>query len=251
MLITINQEDYQRAKARFHAEMVRYIPSVGFDYAKFAHHSSQIEKNRKKLGIATDDFVLLSVGELNARKNHQIVIEALGLLKSNGGLGDVKYLVAGEGALHSDLQRAIEDYGLESSVKLLGVRDDIPDLYALADCCVHPSVREGFGMAPVEAMASGLPLIASRINGMKDYVEDGKTGIAINPHSVEDMRQAIVRMASDEEFRAHCGNYNKKAAMKFDLKNASLKMRRNYRDFIERLPHRGVLDGALRDDAEI
>ncbi len=227
MIITINHEDYRRAKRHFHAKEVRFIPGVGLDVNKFNTYKVDRQAERKKLGIPDDAFVLLSVGELMSRKNQIIVIEALHKLNNP----DIYYLAVGQGELQSLYENKIAEYELGNNVKLLGFRDDVIKLCKLADCFIHPSIREGLGIAPLEAMASGLPLISSDINGMKDYTKDGKSGCCISPTSVDDAANAINKIFTNPDFAKACGTYNTKEAMKYDISRSHREMKKIYQEF--------------------
>lgn len=224
ILITINQEDYNRAKKSFHAKKTEYIPGVGVDTKKFA--CCQVNKSEKcnEIGIPDNKFVLLSVGELQSRKNQKLVIEALYRLRNP----DIYYLIVGKCELFSVYEELIHKYDLENNVKLLGFRTDIDELCEIADCFVHPSIREGLGIAPLEAMASGLPLISADINGMKDYTKDGVTGCCINPKSVESMCEAIRRMHNDKTFREKCGQNNLEIVKNYTFENSNEVMKKLY-----------------------
>ena len=127
----------------------------------------------------------------------------------------------------------IEKYGLKDKVTLLGFRTDIVELCDAADCFVHPSVREGLGIAPLEAMAGGLPLISSYVNGIKDYTENGVSGCClIDPLSVEEMKKAIQKMYENVEFRKKCGINNLKTVKRFDIKNTDEIMKDIYSQFL-------------------
>ena len=228
VLITINKEDYARAKKHLHAKRVEYIPGVGVDVEKFASCKVDKKKKCKELGIPDDKFILLSVGELQERKNHIVVIEALNKLHNP----DIYYLIVGQGRLKEEYEKKIKEYGLEKNIKLLGFRSDIDELCKIVDCFVHPSIREGLGIAPLEAMASGVPLISAFVNGMKDYTIEGKSGCCINPNSIEDMVRAILKMCHNEEFRLKCGENNSETAKQFDLKNSKLIMSKIYKKFL-------------------
>ena len=216
VLITINTEDYERAKKKFHAKKVEYIPGVGLDTKKFRNCIVNKGKKCEDLGIPSDQFIMLSIGELHDRKNQRVVIEALHKLDNHG----IYYLIVGEGRNRREYKKLIEEYSLESNIKLLGYRNDIDELCQIADCFVHPSVREGLGIAPLEAMASGLPLIASDVNGIKDYAKDGVTGCCINPLSVDEMCSAIVKMLNNGNFRKECGSNNIEVVKRFDILNS-------------------------------
>ena len=168
--------------------------------------------------------MLFSVGELQKRKNQKVVIDALHKLNNP----DIIYLIAGRGELEEDYQKLIHNYKLEKNIKLLGYRTDIDILCKISDCFVHPSVREGFGIAPMEAMAAGLPLIASGINGIRESMENGKTGYSVNPYLVDEMVNAIEKMYENVDFRKKCGAYNLKKAKQFDIHIIDEIMQRAY-----------------------
>lgn len=220
ILITINKEDYNRAKNEFYAKKTVYVPGVGVDTKKFETCHVDHEVNREELGVPEDGFVMLSVGELSDRKNQRVVIEAFHKIKEENAdiYSHLYYLMAGRGDLEEEYKELITKYGLDNHVIILGYRTDIGELCETVDCFVHPSVREGLGIAPLEAMATGLPLISSYLNGMKDYTEDGKSGVCIDdPTSADAMAKAIVKMYHDPDFRESCGTWNYEEAKKFDI----------------------------------
>lgn len=228
-IITINKEDYARAQNHMHAKHFTYIPGVGVDTKKFSPKllTNQSKKDKlKELGIPDNKFILLSVGELQDRKNHIVVINALSELKN----ANIIYLIAGVGELYDKYQEIIERSGMSDSIRLLGYRTDVKELCEISDCFVHPSIREGLGIAPLEAMACGLPLISSNINGIKDYTEDGETGCCVNPKSVEEMKAAILKMNSDSEFRKKCGIHNISVADRFSIEKTNQIMKELYKN---------------------
>ena len=105
---------------------------------------------------------------------------------------------------------------------------DVDELCKIADCFVHPSIREGLGIAPLEAMASGLPLISANVNGIKDYTEEGVSGCCVDPRSIKDMARAIKKMHDDSAFRENCSLNNIRTAKIFDIHNTNEIMRRIY-----------------------
>lgn len=161
LLITINSEDHARARG-FAAKRVEYLPGVGIDVARFRDCSAAAD--RGALGVPEDGYMLLSAGELNANKNHAEVLRAL----AKTGDREIHYVIAGEGPLREDLRELAERLGVSTQLHLAGYRRDMPELYRAADCFVFPSKREGLPVALMEAAASGLPLICSRIRGNTD-----------------------------------------------------------------------------------
>lgn len=228
VLITINNEDYKRASEKLKAKKTVKIPGVGVDTEKFAVCMVDRISKRKEIGVKESDFLLLSVGELSERKNQKVIIEALNKMKETGDIDNIVYLAVGKGDQESMFRKLISDYGLRDHIKLLGFRTDIDELCKTVDCFVHPSIREGLGIAPLEAMAAGLPLISAAVNGIKDYTEDGVSGCCIDPTDVDVMVRAIKRMHDDENFRKQCASNNWKTAKTFDIKNTDEIMQKIY-----------------------
>lgn len=214
-LITINKEDYQRAK-KFYCKNVRYIPGVGVDLTKIK--KSKVNKNqlRNELGIPKSAFVILSVGELIDRKNHKVIIKALKECKNE----NIYYVIAGKGELQEYLTNLSIKLGVKDRVKLLGFRTDISRLYYMADISAFPSKIEGLGLAGIEAMASGLPLISSNVHGILDYVINGETGYAIDPNNVNGFVDAINKLESNCKLRKYMSNNCVNVVEPFKLDNA-------------------------------
>jgi len=224
VLITINKEDYQRAKKSFKAERVEYIPGVGLDTKKFTNVTIDKSAKRKELGLPEDALVLLSVGELNKNKNHEIVIKALVQLNNS----KIHYVICGQGPLENYLKYLIKEVGLEKQVHLLGFRRDIAEICKASDMFAFPSRREGLGLAALEAMASGLPLITSNVHGILDYSADGVTGFNCSPNNSEGFAKAINRLILNPELRRVMGQHNLEAVKRFDIDNISKDMARIY-----------------------
>lgn len=129
-----------------------------------------ITYKRAELGLKDDDIVLFSVGELNHNKNHELVIKALHTI----GDSRIHYLIAGVGVLKDYLQDLSEKYGLRNNVHLLGYRKDIAELCQISDLFVFPSIREGLGVALMEAMACKTLVIASNSRGPRDLIKNEK-----------------------------------------------------------------------------
>ncbi|WP_050637181.1 glycosyltransferase family 4 protein [Candidatus Stoquefichus sp. SB1] len=224
VLITISKEDYNRAKNKFKMKQLEYIPGVGVDIEKFRLTDIDREKYRKQLGFTEKDFLILSVGELNKNKNHQVIIKAIKSLKNS----NIKYIIAGQGNLKSDLMHYIEVHNLSNQVKLLGFREDIPELCKISDVFAFPSLREGLGLAAIEAMAAGLPLITSNINGINDYSKFGKTGYSYNATDVEGFSDGIKLLFLDVKKRIIMSEYCKQVAKKYDIKLVNIIMEKIY-----------------------
>lgn len=207
VLITINREDYDRAKRLLRAKKVVYIPGVGIDVSRFRGNGEQGVALRRELGIPEDAAVLLSVGDLNKNKNHRAVLEALARMENR----NLHYVVCGRGPLKEELEAFAREKGLADRVRFMGYRDDIPAFYAMADVFVFPSFREGLSVSVMEAMASGLPIVCSRIRGNTDMVEDGVNGYLMEPGDPDSIAGALRRLEDGEKREEISRNNLKKA----------------------------------------
>ena len=227
VLITINKEDYQRAKKLFKAGRVEYIPGVGLDTRKFANVTIDRFAKRKELGLSEDAFVLLSVGELNKNKNHEIVIKALARLNNS----KIYYVICGAGPLHNHLNELSNKLGVGNQVKLLGFRSDIAEIYKAADLFVFPSLREGLPVSLMEAMASGLSVVCSNIRENRDLVKDGVGGYFVKPKDVDKFAQYIKDLFVCTENSKSMTEYNIEAVKFFDSKAVIKRMQEIYSDY--------------------
>ncbi|MBP3378557.1 MAG: glycosyltransferase family 4 protein, partial [Clostridia bacterium] len=172
VLITINKEDFALAQRKMKAAEVLYVPGVGIDTEKYENATVDKDAFRKELGIPSDAILLTSVGELNKNKNHEVVLRALSTLDDS----NIHYAIAGNGPLHDYLIQLAQELKISNRFHLLGYRRDIAQIYKASDICVFPSIREGLGLAAIEGMAAGLPLIASDNRGTRDYCDNSVNG---------------------------------------------------------------------------
>lgn len=224
VLITINKEDYQRAKKKFHMKCIEYVPGVGINIQKFKLKDFDREAYRKTLGLSNEDRMLLSVGELNENKNHQIVIKALGESKRN----DIHYFIAGEGNQKDILMELAKQNNVEHNVHLLGHRKDIGELLHCADVFIHPSIREGLPVALMEAMACGVSCIVSNIRGNTDLIEDGKGGLLFEAHDSKKLAQCISSLLNDTNKITSFSAYNKNKITAFSEDHVNKIMNKIY-----------------------
>lgn len=226
VLITINKEDYARAKS-FKAGKVCYVPGVGIDLKKF--NSGYVDKNEKReeIGVHADDFVLLSVGELIPRKNHEVVIRALSVLKQRDNLNHIEYVICGRGAYEADLKKLAEGLDVADHVHFLGYRNDISEICNCADLFVFMSHQEGLPVALMEAMACGLPVVCSNIRGNTDLIEDGVTGFLAN-NTPEEVAEAISEMKNNTALRNRVASAALHKIKQFDLSSVEDEMSKIY-----------------------
>ena len=227
ILITINKEDYALAKQKLKAKRIEYVPGVGVDIEKFSSCVINKAEKRKELGVPENATLLLSVGELNKNKNHETVIKAIAALNNTG----IYYLIAGKGDLKDYLNDLIKSFNLENNIKLLGYRTDASELYKAADIYCHPSFREGLGVAVIEAMADGLPLIVADNRGTRDLCQNNINGLVCSPSSSSEFAKAIKKLTDDFSLCEKMSNENKKTAGNFDIEKINSIMNKIYFNF--------------------
>lgn len=225
VLITINKEDYELAKKKIHAKKVCYVPGVGIDLERIRSVQADRNEMRKSMGVPEDCILLLSIGELNVNKNHQVVLKALAKLDNK----NVHYAIAGVGDQKDNLLNLAKELGIENQFHLLGYRTDALKLYRGADVFVFPSFREGLSVSMMEAMASGLPIVCSKIRGNVDLVENGKGGFLFTPTDEVALTDGLRKMIVDEILRENAGRNNTIAIEKFGLGKVLKDMKEIYK----------------------
>lgn len=224
-LITINQEDYQRAKKKFKAQRVEYIPGVGIDLEKFCTMETDRDSKLNELNLPKDAFVILSVGELNKNKNHEVVIKAIAKIDNS----NIHYLICGQGKLDNHLRELSNGLGIGCQVHLLGFRNDIADICKISDLFAFPSYREGLSVALMEAMANGLPVVCSSIRGNSDLIEVGKGGYLAAHNDVDEFAKYINELIIVKRLRRDFSLHNQEQIKKYEIENIINKMKKIYR----------------------
>ena len=223
-LLTINQEDYQLAKRKMRAKEIVYVHGVGFNSGKFMNTDVDKRDVRFKLGLADDDIVLLSVGEVNANKNHEIILRAIAELQNP----KLQYCIAGQGNKMDYLKALSENLQIERQVHLLGFRNDINALYHAADICCFPTIREGLGLAGLEGMASGLPLLVADNRGTRDYCVQNVNGLMCDATDSHAFCEALAYLVAHPDERSLMGERNCKEVQCFDTAYVLGEMRAVY-----------------------
>ncbi len=226
IIVTINKEDKYRAK-KFKIRKggsVEKIHGVGVNLEKFKPNPEIASWMRKSLDVPEGAFHIVTAAELNENKNQIKVIEAIALIPNE----NIYYSLCGKGPNKDKLEARIKELGLEKRVRLLGYRCDMHEVLQTADCFAFPSIREGLGIAAVEALATGIPVIASENRGTREYVRDQFNGILCNPDSVEDFKNAILDLINDEDKRKRMSAHCSESAQAFSTIENDRMMRKIY-----------------------
>lgn len=223
ILITINKEDYHLARKRFGQKQIFHMNGAGVNVERVVAKLPEREKLRTQFNFSIDDYVLLSVGELNDNKNHQVIIKAMSELNDDR----IKYVIVGHGNKLKDLKNLVLNLGLEKNVFFEGYRFNIANYYAIADVFCFPSKREGLGIAAVEAMACGIPLLTSDTRGINDYSENKVTGYKYLFNDEKGFARGINKL-KDTNLRKQYGENCKRKSKKYAQENINKVMRDIY-----------------------
>lgn len=157
----------------------------GIDLIKFKSFKTE-KKN--------DEIMILSVGRFNEQKDYPNLFRAIKILKDNNLIEKIKFYIAGDGELRSELEQLIKILNISDNVTLLGIRSDIPELMNQAHFFILPSAYEGFGLVVAEAMACGAFVIATNSGGVAEVM--GDTGLLVPPQDSEALAKAIEKAVS-------------------------------------------------------
>jgi glycosyltransferase involved in cell wall biosynthesis len=163
------------------------------------------EAVRNALGVAPDELLVLGVGALFERKGWDVLLDAFATLDPDLRRGSI-LRIAGDGPEREPLRARLEQLGLEKRAGLLGFRDDVADLLHASDVFALPSRREGLGVACLEAMAAGRAVVASRVGGLGQVVDDGETGLLTPPAEAAPLVAALSRLLRDPDLRRRLGD---------------------------------------------
>jgi len=230
VLITITEEDYQCARKfrRIDPKKVYHVHGVGIEVERFRKCLQNKNQIRSQFGITQDTILFISTGELNRNKNHILMIRALSKVKDNRML----YLICGEGKSHKKLQKQIQKLGMEKQVLLLGYQQEIPLLLQCADLYVSLSYREGLSLGIQEAMAAGLPVIASDIRGNNELILPDEGGWLIRPFDLSALCNILRKIQKSPSFKyiETKGRFNQERIKKYDQRITEQEMFHIYQE---------------------
>jgi glycosyltransferase involved in cell wall biosynthesis len=216
-------------------DRISIIPS-GVDTVRFAPPDARSrEQARRKYGLGSGQLAIGAVGALQQRKGHRFLIEAIALMSTENPSLDMRCILAGDGPLMGELQDLAARLGVADAVRFTGRIGDAKDLLAALDIFAMPSLKEGLGVAALEAMACGLPIIASSAGGLSETVAEERTGLLVPPGDSRGLALAITRLAAEPPLRAAMGEAARVRAVKeFALETTATKTIGIYRGCLAR-----------------
>jgi len=181
--------------------LIKVIPD-GIDYSPFEEAASS-QYLRRELNFGPDDFLVGIVAHLADHKGHKYLIKATEILKEKAP--PIRVIIVGEGPLRMELDKLVKQTHVEDMVFFLGFREDVPQILASLDLFVLSSYLEGMGSSILDAMASQLPVVATRAGGIPEVVVNGETGLLVPPKSPAALAKAILRIYEDRELGRRLG----------------------------------------------
>ncbi len=227
-LLTINHEDFTLAQRFRLAENGRvfYIPGVGVACAD-ALPADDIACRRQETGIPQQAFFIVTVSDLRKRKNHKQALNAVSILKANG-ITHMLYGICGDGPYRKKLEKLCGKLDLDANVIFLGHRTDVGDILSCSDLFLFTTYQEGLSKALMEAMAAGLPAVATKIRGNTDLIEHGANGFLVGCDDAKKTAAYIELLMKSPDLCRQMGENNKKKVRAYDIDIVLGKMKEIY-----------------------
>jgi glycosyltransferase involved in cell wall biosynthesis len=185
----------------------------GIDLAPFRANGADRPAVRRELGASADDLVVLQVARLHDLKDHPTAVRALAAAARRRP--DIRLVLVGEGAERTAIESLVRAEGLGDRVRLLGLRTDVARLLGGADVVLLTSISEGIPLTLIEAMAAGLPVVSTRVGGVPEVVDDGRTGLLAPPGDPAALAEHLVRLAEQPGLREALGRSGRERAAAF------------------------------------
>lgn len=198
------------------SEKISVIP-LGIDIEKYAFNGAR-ERMRRSFGISNDTLLIGTVSRAEPVKGLRYLVEAMPYVLKR--VPNAKALLVGGGSLMQELKSIASSLNITDKIIVEGIRNDIPEILSALDIFVLPSLSEGIGLALLEAMASGKPVVGSNVGGIPEVLEDGVYGYLAAPGNTSQLAQAIIKLAFDTELTSTMGNAGRrKVELEYNLKH--------------------------------
>ncbi len=228
-LITINEEDYAFAKRHFSHTDVRRVDGVGYNSDLYFPVSGEEKlKLRVGAGYKKEEKILIYVAELNANKNQQMLIKMMTRLRTPG----VRLLLVGADNFDGKYQTLAKENGVADKIEFLGHREDIPDLLRMSDLCVASSLREGLPVNIMEAMATGLPVIAGDNRGHRALIINNNNGFTVLPDDFTGAAEIADKLLTDDKLYEQISSKAAQSIRRFSKEEVSEQMKSIYSDLM-------------------
>ncbi|MDD5097388.1 MAG: glycosyltransferase family 4 protein [Candidatus Omnitrophica bacterium] len=212
-LIVVSVYDQLKGLKNHIGDQAKYsLIHYGIDYTEFNLTNSSI---RSELGLNKNDLVVGMVACFKPQKCPQDFIKLACLI--NRDMPEVKFVLVGDGVLRKRVEELIAASNLEKNIILLGWRRDIPEILAAFDVFVLTSLWEGLPITLLEAMAKAKAIIATDTGGVREIIEEGKTGFLVQPHAMDELAHKLAGLLKDSALKVRIGN-SAKESLKYDFR---------------------------------
>jgi len=232
-LITINHEDYRRAiDSRFRAGRIHHVHGVGVHTGRFAPLPPEEKRAMRDLfNYTPHHFLMIYAAEFNANKNHELLLRAMSKLKDS--IPSARLLLAGEGPLLDECRTLAVQLGVAPQVDFLGYRRDLHQLLPMCDVAVASSLREGLPVNIMEAMACGLPVVATRNRGHMELVQEGKSGFVVEPGDPDEFASRLLLLFRFRDTRIRMGEHGLARVKDYSLDRVLEELKELYKPMME------------------
>ena len=206
---------------------IRVIPDAcNIDFVK----TGKPGKLRKEFSIPEENFIITTVANYSYRRGHQYLLLAAKKIKKE--MKNATFFIAGSGT--ETLKDFCKKQNISDFVILAGFRKDVPDILASSDCFVLPTLSEGMGGCLLEAMAAGVPVVATDVGGIPDIIKDGFNGFLVQPRNPDAIARAVIKIARDAELRRKFSEKGKKFVQNFSIENSAKKIIALYEEILKK-----------------
>ncbi len=180
-----------------------YLIESGIDLEEFIPMDETEKKEHRRHFDLGDEPVIGTVARLSEVKGQDILINAMSKIVAQ--VPEAKLLLVGEGKMEKMLRDQVQRLNLEDHIQFFAIVNKTKEMLSLFDVFAMPSRQEGLGLSIMEAQASGLPVVASRVGGIPSLIEHGKTGILVEPENSEELADAIIKLLQDIDLLKEIG----------------------------------------------
>jgi len=233
--IAISEEvkEYALKTLRIPSRKVKIIYN-GIDAENFTNCLVKKEEKLKELGVNDYDKIVTTVGRVNEQKGHKFFVKAAELVLRK--FPYTQFLIVGDTQLDKDLYnkliKIIRNKNLESKIIFTGIRQDIPEILAVSDVFVLPSIYEGFALVTIEAAMAGLPIVGTDVGSIRQIVIDGENGLIVPPKDINALANGIIYILSGEDRAKKMGLKGNKIAKKFTIEKTVSEYEKLYLSYL-------------------
>jgi N-acetyl-alpha-D-glucosaminyl L-malate synthase BshA len=222
-------EDMKRKMQKIYDRNVFVIPN-GIDLERF--NNLPKETLRKRWKIKDEDEIITFVGTLRPIKGVEYLIRAMKIVrqKSTGA----RLMLVGDGEEREKLEKLVKELILEEYVRFIGKvqNEKVPEYMVASDIFILPSLSEGFPVTVLEAMASGLPIIVTRVRGLQEIIKDGENGFLVEPKNPEQIAEKVLMLLEDDELRERISRNNKKRVKDYSWESVVARLEGVYQRYL-------------------